>query len=244
MDLSSGERIEFLGGEPGLLLLIFVVIVGAIFRMTRRVVNVPVLAVIVVWGFFTGVLVNKYGSKECFLPVTDFHINELLVLYMPVLVFTVAFTIRYHLFKGAFWQCCMLGGVGLVFSCSLYVLYMSLMSVTLTNSNSGTIIISFLVCCPEPMFSTDISHLTSGKSHILETLLQGEPLIGISLLWFVHHVFTVTGGVVSLSGSLMTLLMTLIVGPVFGKLVGHLLAYALISLSQLKLSMDVPEDAT
>ncbi|KAH9366818.1 hypothetical protein HPB48_010148 [Haemaphysalis longicornis] len=99
--------------ESGILLLLLVIIASSVMRMMKRLVNMPVVAITVLWGFVSGWLVSRYGNKEAFLPVTEGHVSELLRLYMPVLVFTVAFNVRYHLFWRCFWQCVLLGGLGL-----------------------------------------------------------------------------------------------------------------------------------
>lgn len=87
--------------------------------MLKRVMTVPVVAITVAWGFVSGSLVNHYGLKEIFMPVTERHINELLTLYMPVLVFTVAFNLRCHLFRRCVWQCILLGVIGFGECCDL-----------------------------------------------------------------------------------------------------------------------------
>ncbi|KAL1429427.1 hypothetical protein MTO96_002474 [Rhipicephalus appendiculatus] len=113
--------------EYGTLLILLVVIVSSVLRMVKRVINLPVVAITVLWGFLAGWLVNRYGDKETFLPVTDANVGELLHLYMPVLVFTVTLNVRYHIFWRCFWQCVLLGGVGLVLSVCMFVLYMTFM---------------------------------------------------------------------------------------------------------------------
>ncbi|KAH8030919.1 hypothetical protein HPB51_012387 [Rhipicephalus microplus] len=179
--------------------------------MVKRVINLPVVAITVAWGFLAGWLVNRYGDKETFLPVTDANVGELLHLYMPVLVFTVTLNVRYHIFWRCFWQCVLLGGVGLVLSVCMFVLYMTFMvpsskegiggrdpsgsdRESLGDNSATSALMGFLVCCPEPMYYTEIQFLTTD-----------------------FGVFVLT---------------TLVLGPLFGKLVGHLLAYLLIALSQ------------
>ncbi|XP_050050276.2 sperm-specific sodium:proton exchanger-like [Dermacentor andersoni] len=234
--------------EYGTLLLLLVVIVSSVLRMVKRVINIPVVAVTVLWGFLAGWLVSQYGDKETFLPVTDAHVGELLHLYMPVLVFTVALNVRYHIFWRCFWQCVLLGAVGLVLCCCMFVLYMTFMVPSSKESVSGhdtmgpgrdglgdnsatSALMGFLVCCPEPMFYTEIAFLTTAKSHILETLVMGEALVGLSFFWFVYNSVAVVKEF-TFSNFGLSVLTTLVLGPVFGKLVGHLLAYLLIALSQ------------
>ncbi|XP_049511311.1 uncharacterized protein LOC125939859 [Dermacentor silvarum] len=166
--------------EYGTLLLLLVVIVSSVLRMVKRVFNVPVVAVTVLWGFLAGWLVSRYGDKENFLPVTDAHVGELLHLYMPVLVFTVTLNVRYHIFWRCFWQSVLLGAVGLVLSCCMFVLYMTFMVPSskdslggrdstgvardgLSDNSATSALMGFLVCCPEPMFYTEIAFLTTGK---------------------------------------------------------------------------------
>ncbi|XP_037526033.1 sodium/hydrogen exchanger 10 [Rhipicephalus sanguineus] len=234
--------------EYGTLLLLLVVIVSSVLRMVKRVINLPVVAVTVLWGFLAGWLVNRYGDKETFLPVTDANVGELLHLYMPVLVFTVTLNVRYHIFWRCFWQCVLLGGVGLVLSVCMFVLYMTFMVPSskegiggrdsagggregLGDNSATSALMGFLVCCPEPMFYTEIQFLTTAKSHILETLVMGEALVGLSFFWFVYNIVAVVKEF-SFSNFGVFVLTTLVLGPLFGKLVGHLLAYLLIALSQ------------
>ncbi|XP_064472611.1 sperm-specific sodium:proton exchanger-like isoform X2 [Ornithodoros turicata] len=164
-----------LGGEAGILLVLVVIMVSAMLRISKGVVNVPVLAVIASWGFFVGMAVNKYKVKEKFLAITDSHINEMLFLYMPVLTFAVSFNIRYHLFQQCFWQCCILGVVGVVVSCSLFVLYMHFMGIGSDHISMKTrVLVSLLICCPEPLFLKDMSFSSSGFSlSILTTTFVG-----------------------------------------------------------------------
>ncbi|KAL3225590.1 hypothetical protein MRX96_025734 [Rhipicephalus microplus] len=216
--------------------------------MVKRVINLPVVAITVAWGFLAGWLVNRYGDKETFLPVTDANVGELLHLYMPVLVFTVTLNVRYHIFWRCFWQCVLLGGVGLVLSVCMFVLYMTFMvpsskegiggrdpsgsdRESLGDNSATSALMGFLVCCPEPMYYTEIQFLTTAKSHILETLVMGESLVGLSFYWFIYNTVAVLKEF-SFSNFGVFVLTTLVLGPLFGKLVGHLLAYLLIALSQ------------
>ncbi|XP_064455454.1 sperm-specific sodium:proton exchanger-like [Ornithodoros turicata] len=216
-----------LGSQVGVLIILLVVILSALLRVSLRMVNIPVIAVIVVSGFFSGMAVDRYHLKEQMLAITDYHINELLILYMPVLVFTVSFSTRYHMFRKCFWQCCILGCVGLLVSCFLFVVYMDLMG--MNSSPVVSVMVSILICSPDPLYLKDLSFCSIAKSHIMETLLLGESLIAASVLWFVHHIMIAP---FTLSGLGMRLLTTTLFGPCLGKLVGHLLAYMLISLSQ------------
>ncbi|KAL3225586.1 hypothetical protein MRX96_025730 [Rhipicephalus microplus] len=181
---------------------------AAVLRMVKRVINLPVVAITVAWGFLAGWLVNRYGDKETFLPVTDANVGELLHLYMPVLVFTVTLNVRYHIFWRCFWQCVLLGGVGLVLSVCMFVLYMTFMvpsskegiggrdssgsdRESLGDNSATSALMGFLVCCPEPMYYTEIQFLTTAKSHILETLVMGESLVGLSFYWFMYNTVAV-----------------------------------------------------
>ncbi|KAH6924758.1 hypothetical protein HPB50_023793 [Hyalomma asiaticum] len=204
--------------EYGTLLLLLVVIVSSVLRMVKRLINVPVVAVTVLWGFLAGWLVSRYGDKETFLPVTDGQVGELLHLYMPVLVFTVTLNVRYHIFWRCFWQCVLLGAVGLVLSCCMFVLYMTFM---VPSSKEGI----------GSRDSTGSGRESLAKSHILETLVMGEALVGLSFFWFVYNTVAVVKEF-TLSNFGLSVLTTLVLGPAFGKLVGHLLAYLLIALSQ------------
>ncbi|XP_077493567.1 sperm-specific sodium:proton exchanger-like [Amblyomma americanum] len=250
--MESASTATYYGNEPeyGTLLLLLVMIVSALLRMMKGVVNIPVVAVTVLWGFVAGLLVDRYGYKESFLPVTNFHVGELLHMYMPVLVFTVALNLKYHLFWHSFWQCVLLGAVGLVLSCCMFVLYMTFMVPSSRDSSGGgrddrgigsrenpgdssasSALMGFLVCCPEPLFFSDVAFLSTAKSHILETLVMGEALVGISFFWFVYSTVALVKQF-SFSNFGVSLVTTLGLGPLYGKLMGHLLAYLLITLSK------------
>ncbi|CAN7994795.1 unnamed protein product [Ixodes pacificus] len=82
-------------------------------RAAKRLVNVPIVAVVALIGYMVGRLTAKYDLKEKLLPVTDAHVSELLFLYMPVVMFTATFNLRYHLFWQCFRQCLLLGVGGL-----------------------------------------------------------------------------------------------------------------------------------
>ncbi|XP_077548376.1 sperm-specific sodium:proton exchanger-like [Haemaphysalis longicornis] len=69
------------------------------------------------------------------------------------------------------------------------------------------------------------------KSHILETLVMGEAMIGIAFFWFVYNTITIAKQF-NFYGFALSVLTTVVLGPLFGKLMGHLLAYLLIALSQ------------
>ncbi|KAL1429428.1 hypothetical protein MTO96_002475 [Rhipicephalus appendiculatus] len=81
------------------------------------------------------------------------------------------------------------------------------------------------------MYYTEIQFLTAAKSHILETLVMGEALVGLTFFWFIYNTVAVVKEF-SFSNFGVFVLTTLVLGPMFGKLVGHLLAYLLIALSQ------------
>ncbi|XP_040360430.1 sodium/hydrogen exchanger 10-like [Ixodes scapularis] len=200
-------------------------------RAAKRLVNVPIVAVVALIGYMVGRLAAKYDLKEKLLPVTDAHVSELLFLYMPVVMFTAAFNLRYQLFWQCFRQCLLLGVGGLAFSTMLFVLYISGTSDAEHRTLKETVLVSLLTCCPEPMFVSDLKVLSTAKSHILETIIMGEPLVGVSVLWMVYR-FMVLGNNLRLPGIAYTLACTLAVGPLLGKLAGHLLAYLLIKLSQ------------
>ncbi|CAN8023240.1 unnamed protein product [Ixodes persulcatus] len=70
----------------------------------------------------------------------------------------------------------------------MFVLYMSFMAVSLNESAITSVLVGLLICCPEPMFLADLAFLTAAKSRIIETLMMGEALVGLSILWFVKHV--------------------------------------------------------
>lgn len=82
-------------------------------RALKRVANVPIVAVVVFLGFILGRVVAEKDVKEQLLPVTDAQVGEMLFLYLPVLIFTATFSLRYHLFWQCFWQCALLGVGGL-----------------------------------------------------------------------------------------------------------------------------------
>ncbi|KAL3206189.1 hypothetical protein MRX96_052882 [Rhipicephalus microplus] len=103
--------------------------------------------------------------------------RELLFLYLPVLTFTGSINLRSHLFRQCFWQCVLLGFGGLLFSTMLFMLYMSGMRDAEKQHLAEMVLISLLTCCPELMFVSDMNALSSARSHILETIIMGEPLI-------------------------------------------------------------------
>ncbi|CAN8023260.1 unnamed protein product [Ixodes persulcatus] len=90
-------------------------------RAAKRLVNVPIVAVVALIGYMVGRLTAKYDLKEKLLPVTDTHVSELLFLYMPVVMFTATFNLRYHLFWQCFRQCLLLGVGGLGERASIFV---------------------------------------------------------------------------------------------------------------------------
>ncbi|EEC07258.1 hypothetical protein IscW_ISCW018797 [Ixodes scapularis] len=81
-------------------------------RVVRRMLNVPIVAIVAAMGFIVGAIVAARHAKEKFLPVNYGHLDELLMLYMPVVVFSVAFNVQYHIFWQCFRQCVLLGGLG------------------------------------------------------------------------------------------------------------------------------------
>ncbi|XP_037569727.1 sodium/hydrogen exchanger 10 [Dermacentor silvarum] len=229
---------EDVGGDYSLrdrqlsvVILLVVAIVAGFVRALRRIVNIPVVAVVVAIGFVAGRLVGKYDLKEKLLPVTDAQIRELLFLYMPVLMFTAAFNLRHHLFKQCFWQCVLMGFGGLVFSTMLFMLYMSGTRDAEKQNLAETVLISLLTCCAEPMFVSDLDVLSTARSHILETIVMGEPLVGVTCLWMAYR-FSTLPGKLTIYSFLNTVVCTLFVGPIFGKIFGRVLAMATIALSQ------------
>ncbi|XP_064478693.1 sperm-specific sodium:proton exchanger-like [Ornithodoros turicata] len=219
--------------EMSVLMVLCVTLVAGLCRAMKSVVNIPIVAVVVALGFGAGFLVSKYDVKETLLPVTDNHVQELLFLYMPTMVFTAAFSLRYHLFWQCFYQCSLMGVAGLGFSTMLYVLYMfGTQDQEKKNRTSRELfLISLVTCSPEPMFSSDVNILSSARSHILETIIMGEPLIGVTVVWSAFHLMYLRNALTPYEFC-MNLLCTLTVGPILGKLVGHLLAFLLITLSQ------------
>ncbi|KAK8757748.1 hypothetical protein V5799_004621 [Amblyomma americanum] len=213
------------------IIVLLVAVIAGLCRALKRIVNIPVVAVVVGIGFAAGRLVSRYDLKENLLPVTDAQIRELLFLYLPMLMFTGAFNMRYHLFKQCFWQCVLLGFGGLVFSTLLFMLYMSGTRDAEKQNLAETVLISLLTCCPEPMFVSDINALSSSRSHILETIIMGEPLVGVTFLWMAYR-FSTLPERLSVYSFMSTVGCTLLVGPLLGKAFGHILAMATIALSQ------------
>ncbi|XP_077557852.1 sperm-specific sodium:proton exchanger-like [Haemaphysalis longicornis] len=227
----SGHELRLFDRQIGVIILLLVAMVAGVCRALRRVVNIPVVAVLVLLGFSSGRLVSSYDLKERVLPVTDAQIRELLFLYLPLVMFTGAFNLRYHLFKQCFWQCVLLGFGGLAFSTMLFMMYMSGTKDADKKSWAETVLISLVTCCPEPMFVSDLNSLSSARSHILETIIMGEPLIGVTCLWAAYRFSTLEGKLTIYSFS-NTMVCTLLVGPLFGKALGHVLAMTMIALSQ------------
>ncbi|XP_037505366.1 sodium/hydrogen exchanger 10 [Rhipicephalus sanguineus] len=217
--------------QLGVVILLVVAIVAGFVRALRRIVNIPVVAVVVAIGFVAGRMVSTYDLKEKLLPVTDAQIRELLFLYLPVLMFTSAFNLRHHLFKQCFWQCVLLGCGGLAFSTMLFMLYMSGTRDAEQQNLAETVLISLLTCCAEPMFVSDLDVLSSARSHILETIIMGEPLVGVTCLWMAYR-FSTFPGKLTIYSFFNTVVCTLFVGPIFGKVFGRVLAMATIALSQ------------
>ncbi|KAH9370799.1 hypothetical protein HPB48_006316 [Haemaphysalis longicornis] len=216
--------------QYSVILLLLVAVVGGVCRALRRIVNIPVVAVIVALGFGAGRLASTHNLKERLLPVTDAQIRELLFMYLPVLVFTAAFNLRHQLFRQCFWQCVLLGCGGLAFSTMLFMMYMSGTKDADKRGWADTVLISLLICCPEPMFTMDLSALSCARSQILETIIMGEPLIGVTCLWMTYRFST--RETLTIASFVQTVASSLLVGPLLGKLLGHALAAATIALSQ------------
>ncbi|XP_065296300.2 sperm-specific sodium:proton exchanger-like isoform X1 [Dermacentor albipictus] len=217
--------------QVSMIIILLVAVVAGVCRALRRFVNIPVVAVVVALGFGTGRLVGGYNLKEKVLPVTDLHIRELLFLYLPVLAYTGSINLRGHLFRQCFWQCVLLGFGGLLFSTLLFMLYMSGTRDAEKQHLAETVLISLLTCCPELMFVSDMNALSSARSHILETIIMGEPLVGATVLWMAYR-FSTLPEKLTIYGFLKTVTCTLLVGPLVGKCIGHALAMAMISLAQ------------
>ncbi|KAL1419481.1 hypothetical protein MTO96_025390 [Rhipicephalus appendiculatus] len=217
--------------QVSVIILLLVAVVAGVCRALRRFFNVPVVAVVAALGFGAGRLVSGYDAKEKVLPVTDQHIRELLFLYLPVLTFTGSFNLRSHLFRQCFWQCVLLGFGGLLFSTMLFMLYMSGTRDAEKQNLAETVLISLLTCCPELMFVSDMNALSSARSHILETIIMGEPLIGATVLWMAYR-FSTLPEKLTVYAFLKTVTSTLFIGPLVGKALGHALAMAMIALAQ------------
>ncbi|KAH7968398.1 hypothetical protein HPB52_008257 [Rhipicephalus sanguineus] len=138
---------------------------------------------------------------------------------------------RSHLFRQCFWQCVLLGFGGLLFSTMLFMLYMSGTRDADKQHLSETVLISLLTCCPELMFVSDMNALSSARSHILETIIMGEPLIGATVLWMAYRFSTLPENL-TVYAFLKTVTSTLFLGPLVGKALGHALAMAMIALAQ------------
>ncbi|KAL3245968.1 hypothetical protein MRX96_058055 [Rhipicephalus microplus] len=175
--------------------------------------------------------VSGYDAKEKVLPVTDQQIRELLFLYLPVLTFTGSINLRSHLFRQCFWQCVLLGFGGLLLSTMLFMLYMSGMRDAEKQHLAETVLISLLTCCPELMFVSDMNALSLAHSHILETIIMGEPLIGATVLWMAYR-FSTLPEKLTIYAFLRTVTSTLFIGPLVGKALGHALAMVMIALAQ------------
>ncbi|KAH6937262.1 hypothetical protein HPB50_026230 [Hyalomma asiaticum] len=217
--------------QVSVIILLVVAVVAGVCRALRRFVNIPVVAVVAALGFGAGHLVSKYDMKEKVLPVTDLQIRELLFLYLPVLTFTGSFNLRGHLFRQCFWQCVLLGFGGLLFSTMLFMLYMSGTRDAEKQHLAETVLISLLTCCPELMFVADMNALSSARSHILETIIMGEPLIGSTVMWMAYR-FSTLPEKLTVYAFLKTITCTLFIGPLVGKGLGHALAMAMIALAQ------------
>ncbi|XP_075743075.1 sperm-specific sodium:proton exchanger-like [Rhipicephalus microplus] len=217
--------------QVSVIILLLVAIVAGVCRALRRFFNIPVVAVVAALGFGAGRFVSGYDVKEKVLPVTDQQIRELLFLYLPVLTFTGSINLRSHLFRQCFWQCVLLGFGGLLLSTMLFMLYMSGMRDAEKQHLADTVLISLLTCCPELMFVSDMNALSLAHSHILETIIMGEPLIGATVLWMAYR-FSTLPEKLTIYAFLRTVTSTLFIGPLVGKALGHALAMVMIALAQ------------
>lgn len=205
--------------------LCIVVIFAAYMRMVQSGLQLPITAATIAAGFATGLFLNTSALlQENVAQFADLNMTRFNVLYLPTLLYTVTIFLKKEIFWKSFFHSLLLGvlGLGICTLMQAAVMYMYDRSYTAVEA----LMLGLVQSYQEPIFIKDFNLLMSVKSHILETLVVAESLVGTSVFAYVYFLYT-DNVVFSLPGALRTLFANVVGGYLLGQFSGSVLGSVL-----------------
>ncbi|UJR30400.1 hypothetical protein I4U23_017935 [Adineta vaga] len=162
-----------------LMFLFFILFIGCLFKTMLASLRIPYTGVILLLGFFGGILFNIFSNDDTFLNITTKSPDLLIAIFLPTLVFECAYRTEYHAFMKSFY---------IILFISSVAYFISMFSISLMNKHVfffqqwtflQSLILGIIVSITRSI--TLMRQADYGKMKRLNILFEGEAVINNSL---------------------------------------------------------------
>ncbi|CAF1576337.1 unnamed protein product, partial [Adineta ricciae] len=162
-----------------LMFLFFILFIGCLFKTMFAPLRIPYTGLILLLGFIGGILFNTFSTDETFLRITTESPDLLVAIFLPTLVFELAYRIEYHAFMKSFYSILIISTIAYFVS----IFCISLMNRYLFFFQHWTflqcLILGIIVSATRPV--TLMRQIDYGKTKRLNIFLEGEAMINNNL---------------------------------------------------------------